>query len=129
MNFAGMLERHRRSLLFLAATLTVGGIFSAFRLPVALFPNTQFPRIVIELDAGDRPASQTELLVTRPVELAVRAIPGVESVRSTTSRGSAEIYVNFGWGRDMIQALLSVESGVNVLLPQLPAGTSFTVER
>ncbi|HEX6549225.1 MAG TPA: efflux RND transporter permease subunit [Gammaproteobacteria bacterium] len=129
MNFPAWLERHRRSLLFLAAALTVGGIFSAFRLPVALFPNTQFPRIVIELDAGDRPASQTELQVTRPVELAVRAIPGVESVRSTTSRGSAEVYVNFGWGRDMIQALLSVESRINVLLPQLPAGTRFTVER
>lgn len=129
MNFSALLERHRRSLLFLAAMLTVGGIFSAFRLPVALFPNTQFPRIVIELDAGDRPASQTELQVTRPVELAVRAIPGVASVRSTTSRGSAEVYVNFGWGRDMIQAMLSVESRINVLLPQLPAGTSFTVER
>jgi CzcA family heavy metal efflux pump len=129
LNFAGLLDRHRRSLLFLAAALTVGGVFSAFRLPVALFPNTQFPRIVVEIDAGDRPASQTELLVTRPLELAVRAIPGVESVRSTTSRGSAEIYVNFGWGRDMIQALLSVESRINVLLPQLPAGTSFSVER
>ncbi|HET7396776.1 MAG TPA: efflux RND transporter permease subunit [Gammaproteobacteria bacterium] len=129
MNFSGLLDRHRRSLLFLAAALTVGGIFSAFRLPVALFPNTQFPRIVVEIDAGDRPASQTELLVTRPLELAVRAIPGVESVRSTNSRGSAEIYVNFGWGRDMTQALLSVESRINVLLPQLPAGTSFSVER
>jgi CzcA family heavy metal efflux pump len=128
-NFTAFLGRHRRSLLFLAAVLTVGGVFSAFNLPVALFPNTQFPRIVVELDAGERPAPQTELRVTRPVELAVRDIPGVESVRSTTSRGSAEIYVNFGWGRDMIQALLSVESRINVLLPQLPSGTTFTVER
>lgn len=129
MNFGALLERHHRSLLFLAAALTVGGIFSAFRLPVALFPNTQFPRIVVELDAGDRPASQMELQVTRPLELAVRAIVGVQSVRSITSRGSAEIFVNFGWGRDMIQALLSVESRINTLRPQLPAGTTFTVKR
>lgn len=129
MNFGALLERHHRSLLFLAAALTVGGIFSAFRLPVALFPNTQFPRIVVEIDSGDRPASQMELLVTRPLELAVRAIPGVESVRSITSRGSAEIDVSFGWGRDMMQALLSVESRINTLRPELPAGTTFSVER
>lgn len=129
MNFGALLERHHRSLLFLAAALTVGGIFSAFRLPVALFPNTQFPRIVVEIDSGDRPASQMELQVTRPLELAVRAIPGVESVRSTTSRGSAEIDVSFGWGRDMMQALLSVESRINTLRPELPAGTTFSVER
>lgn len=129
MNFGALLERHHRSLLFLAAALTVGGIFSAFRLPVALFPNTQFPRIVVEIDSGDRPASQMELQVTRPLELAVRAIPGVESVRSTTSRGSAEIDVSFGWGRDMMQALLAVESRINTLRPELPAGTTFSVER
>ena len=129
MTDAGFLQRHRRSFLFLALILALGGVVSAFLLPVGLFPNAEFPRIVVELDAGDRPAQQMELLVTRPVEQAVRDIPGVQTVRSTTSRGSAEISVFFDWNLDMIQAMLEVESKISLLLPQLPPGTQFTVQR
>ena len=89
MNFAAFLQRHRRSLVFLAAALVLGGVLAAFKLPVAMLPYVQPPRIVVMLDAGDRPASQMELAVTRPVEIVVRDIPGVLSVRSITSRGSA----------------------------------------
>ncbi|HEV2104165.1 MAG TPA: efflux RND transporter permease subunit, partial [Candidatus Eisenbacteria bacterium] len=117
------------SFLFLAAVLALGGVAAAFLLPVALFPNVQFPRIVVELDAGDRPAQQMELLVTRPVEQAVRDIPGVHTVRSITSRGSAEVSVLFDWNLDMISAMLQVESKISLLLPELPAGTQFTVVR
>ena len=67
--------------------------------------------------------------VTVPVEEAVRAIPGVRGVRSTTSRGTAEISVNFNWGEDMISAMLQCQSQVNRILPSLPSGTSFEVER
>ncbi|MGA9851801.1 MAG: efflux RND transporter permease subunit [Gammaproteobacteria bacterium] len=129
MSFTAFLQRHRRSLLFLVAALALGGIFSAFNLPVALLPNVQYPRIVVELDAGDRPASQMELLVTRPIETAVRDIPGVQAVRSITSRGSAEVSVNFVWGLDMTQALLEVQSRIGTLLSDLPPDTRFTVER
>ncbi|PYS79162.1 MAG: transporter, partial [Acidobacteria bacterium] len=81
------------------------------------------------LDAGDRPAERMTVEVTTPVEEAVRAIPGVRGVRSTTSRGSAEISINFNWGEDMISAMLQCQSQVNKILPSLPAGTSFEVER
>lgn len=129
MTAGSFLQRHRRSFLFLAAVLALGGVAAAFLLPVALFPNVQFPRIVVELDAGDRPAQQMELLVTRPVEQAVRDIPGVHTVRSITSRGSAEVSVLFDWNLDMISAMLQVESKISLLLPELPAGTQFTVVR
>ena len=129
MNFQAFLQRHRRSLLFLAAALALSGLFAAFQLPVGLLPNVQYPRIVVELDAGNRPASQMQLLITRPVEAAVRDIPGVQSVRSITSRGTAEVSVNFAWGLDMTQALLEVSSKISLLLPDLPANTRFTVER
>ena len=129
MSFPAFLQRHRRSLVFLAAVLVLGGIFAAFKLPVAMLPDVQSPRILVLLDAGDRPATQMELQVTRPVEIAVRAIPGVKSVRSITSRGSAQISVNYAWGADMYRALLEVEGKISLLLPDLPAGTRFTVER
>ncbi|MDE2345696.1 MAG: efflux RND transporter permease subunit, partial [Gammaproteobacteria bacterium] len=129
MNFTAFLQRHRRSLLFLAVALAASGVMAAFNLPVGLLPNVQYPRIVVELDAGNRPATQMQLAITRPVETAVRDIPGVESVRSITSRGTAEVSVNFAWGLDMTQALLEVSSKISLILPDLPANTRFTVER
>ena len=129
MSFARWLENHRRSILFMLVLLAAGGAFSFFKLPVALFPQVQFPRIQVSLDAGDRPADQMVLQVTRPVERAVRGVRGVRSVRSTTSRGSTDISINFDWGRNMAEALLQVQSAVNRTMPNLPSGTTFTARR
>jgi multidrug efflux pump subunit AcrB len=125
MNIATWAGRHARSLLFLLAVLVVGGVGSLFYLPVGLFPQVSFPRVRIGLEAGDRPAERMVIEVTQPVEEAVRAIPGVRRIRSTTSRGSADIDVDFDWGQDMVTGTLQVESQVNKLLPSLPPGTSF----
>ncbi len=129
MTFSEWTQHHRRSILFLLAALMIGGIASSLRLPVALFPNVSFPRVVAELDSGDRPADQMAIEVTWPVEEAVRAVPGVVSVRSTTSRGSAEVSVNFDWGTNMVAAMLQVESAISQVMPSLPAATTFSVKR
>src|SRR5690348_2626938 len=110
MNFAAFASERRRSLLTLLGILIAGGIFAAFLMPVSLFPDVRFPRIAITIDAGDRPADQTEVVITRPVEQALRAIPGVQDLRSTTSRGEAEVSINFGWGQDMDLALQRVNA-------------------
>jgi len=129
MSFTAWAQSHARSILFFLAILVVAGVVASFSLPVGLFPHVSFPRVRITLDAGDRPAERMAVEVTTPVEEAVRAIPGVRSVRSTTSRGTAEISVNFDWGEDMVAAMLQYQSQVNKILPALPAGTSFEVER
>ena len=98
MSLTAWAQSHARSILFFLAILVVAGVVASFSLPVALFPHVSFPRVRITLDAGDRPAERMAIEVTTPVEEAVRAIPGVRSVRSTTSRGTAEISVNFDWG-------------------------------
>lgn len=97
--------------------------------PVSLFPRVDFPRIRINVDAGERPAERMVIEVTRPIEEALRAVPGVGRVGSTSSRGSAEIWLGFNWGSDMMSALLQAESRVNKVLPTLPAGTTFEVRR
>ncbi len=129
MSFSAWVPGHRRSILFLLALLVVGGGMSAFRLPVALFPHVDYPRIQVMLEAGDRPGTQMVTTITRPVEEALHAIPGVRSIRSTTSRGSADVSIDFSWGRDMVVALLQVESAVNQKLSSLPSGTSFSARR
>jgi len=129
MNLAHWAAVHRRSILFLVAMLALAGIVAGFKLPVALFPHVDFPRVVVSLDAGDRPADQMVIVVTRKVEQAVRSVPGVVGLRSTTSRGSAELSINFAWGDDMVTAMLQVESAINQVLPELPPGTRFRVRR
>lgn len=129
MNLSRWAFRHRLSILFMLALLTLGGAISAFKLPVGLFPHVNFPRIVVSLNAGDRPAEQMEIAVTRPVEQALRSVPGARHIRSTTSRGSAEISLNFDWGTNMPMALQQAESAVNRILPTLPAGTRFDARR
>ncbi|MBS0383698.1 MAG: efflux RND transporter permease subunit [Proteobacteria bacterium] len=123
MNIVGWFEAHRRSLLFLVVILALGGLASVFNLPVALFPDVSFPRVRVSIDAGDRPAPQMAVAVTRPVAEAIRQVRGVRNVRSTTSRGSAEINVDFDWGADMSRAFLEVNAAMSQVLPDLPAGT------
>ncbi len=129
MSFAAVAERHARSIVFAALALAFAGAVLAASLPVGLFPQVSFPRVVISLDAGDRPAGQMAVLVTRPVEEAVRATPGVLNVRSRTTRGASQISIDFGWGRDMVAATLNVDSAVAKVLPNLPAGTRYDVRR
>src|SRR5438046_7622820 len=129
MNFTAWAHSHARSILFLLGALVLAGAVASFSLPVALFPQVSFPRVRITLDAGDRPAEQMTIEVTTPVEEAVRAIPGVRNLRSTTSRGTSEISANFNWGEDMVSAMLQCQSQVNKILPSLPSGTLFEVER
>src|SRR6195256_6145691 len=125
----GWVQAHRRSILFLMAMLAAAGVAAAINLPVSLFPTVDFPRAVVSLDAGDRPAQQMEMQVTRPVENAVRRVPGVVDVRSTTSRGVADVSINFNWGLDMASATLQVNAAIAQIMSQLPAGTTVLTRR
>ncbi len=129
MSLVNWASAHRRSIVFLLLALSVGGTVTAFLLPVSLFPHVNFPRIVVTVDSGDRPAEQMVISVTMPLEQAVRSVTGLQSIRSTTSRGSCELSLNFAWGLDMAVALLQVESTVNRILPKLPSGSIFTARR
>jgi CzcA family heavy metal efflux pump len=129
MSFVALMRLHGRPLLFVVAALALAGGYAAFSLPVGLFPRVTFPRVVINIEAGDRPAEQMALVVTKPVEEAIRVVPGVREVRSVSSRGAAEIAINFAWGLDMVAATLQVDAAIAQLLPQLPASTTYLVRR
>ena len=109
---AGSFARHSRAIALAVLLLTLGGIIAATRMPVSLFPLLSYPRVVVSIDAGERDASQMALEITGPVETALRAVPGVTRLRSTTSRGSAEVALNFAWGEDMVAAKLATEAAL-----------------
>ena len=125
----GWLQLHSRSLLFLLFVFALGGIFAAWKLPVGLFPNIDFPRIVVNIDAGDRPLDRMVVEVTQPLEKALRAVPEVTGIRTTSTRGSADVSISFAWGTDMVTSLLQVQAAVNQVLPELPIGTRFLARR
>ena len=129
MSPASWLSRHARTLVIVTLALAIAGLIAAISLPVGLFPQVSFPRVVVDLDAGDRPADQTALLLTRPVEEAIRTVPGVAGLRSETTRGSAQISIDFGWGRDMTASTLLVDAAIAKVLPTLPSGSSYGVRR
>ena len=124
-----LLRTQSRAFVLIALAMALAGIVAALSLPIGLFPQVSFPRVVVDLDSGSRPADQTALTVTRPVEEAIRAIPGVNNVRSETTRGTAQISIDFGWGRDMIASTLLVDTAVGRILPSLPTGTHYDVRR
>src|SRR3984893_12325599 len=113
--------RHSKSIIFLILTLAVVGIYEAFSIPIAVFPATNFPRIIIGVDNGVMPINQMEVTITRPLENAVNSVPGLEDVRSTTSRGSAEVDLSFNWNVDMAQTLQLVNSALARVQSTLPS--------
>jgi CzcA family heavy metal efflux pump len=127
MILSAFVERQRRAILLVMAALTLGGVFAAFALPVGLYPQTTFPRVRVTIDSGARPASETVLQTTIPVEQALRAIPGVQDIRSSTSRGSTQIFVDYPWGTNIAQAVPLVDAALSQTLPELPPGTTYTV--
>jgi multidrug efflux pump subunit AcrB len=113
--------RHSKSIIFLILTLAVVGIYEALSLPIAVFPATNFPRIIVGVDNGVMPIDQMEVTITRPLENAVNSVPGLEDVRSITSRGSAEIDLSFNWGVDMVTTLQLVNSAIGRIQSSLPS--------
>ncbi|MFN2636107.1 MAG: efflux RND transporter permease subunit [Gemmatimonadaceae bacterium] len=112
----------------LLAILVIAGIYEATGLPSAIFPSVTFPTVKVIADVGDEPAAQMMPTVTRVLEEAILRVPGIEIVRSTTSRGSTEISAEFSWGTDMKTALERIQAETQRVRPNLPAQTRIEAE-
>src|ERR1700722_18761036 len=106
------LSRSARTIFFFTVVLTLAGVFLGLQVPISVFPETNFPRVVIGVDNGVMPVEQMQVTITKPIEDAVNAVPGLETIRSTTSRGSAEVSLFFGWNEDMYRSLRLVDAAV-----------------
>jgi CzcA family heavy metal efflux pump len=113
-------SRYATSLIFLILVLTAAGIYLALAIPISVFPNTDFPRVVIGVDNGVMPIDQMMVTITRPIEEAVNSVPGLQQVRSITSRGSAEVDLFFDWHVDMVTTLQLVDAALSHIGAQLP---------
>jgi CzcA family heavy metal efflux pump len=113
--------RYSKSIIFLIIVLAIAGAYLAFTIPVSVFPTTNFPRVIVGVDNGVMPIDQMMVTVTRPIEEAVNSVPGLQQVRSITSRGSAEVDLFFDWHVDMVTTLQLVDAALANIRTQLPA--------
>ncbi len=123
------LVRNSKSVIFVIIVGALVGAYLSLTIPVSVFPSTDFPRIVIGIDSGVMPIDQMMVTITRPVEQAVNSVPGLEVVRSITSRGTAEIDLFFNWQVNMFQTLQLVDAALSKIQTELPPGTKIESHR
>jgi CzcA family heavy metal efflux pump len=121
--------RHGKPIIFVILTLVAVGVYLTLTIPVAVFPSTDFPRIVVGADAGVAPIDQMMVNVTQPLEEAVNTVPGLDHLSSVTSRGTAEIDLFFNWNVDMFRTLELVNAALARMQATLPANTKITANR
>ncbi len=126
---AQIILRFGKPILFLIVALCVAGGYAGLTMPSSVFPQTDFPRVVILIDNGVMPADEMMATVTRPVEEAMKDIPGTINIRSTTGRGSAAINVFFDWSTDMIQSEQYVLGRLSQIRTSLPPSSTVEVHR
>ncbi|MFC5863158.1 efflux RND transporter permease subunit [Acidicapsa dinghuensis] len=123
------LKRLSTPIFFFLTALTIAGIYAALQVPIAVFPDTNFPRVVIGVDNGVMPVEQMQVTITKPIEDAVNSVPGLMTVRSITSRGSAEVSLFFNWNVDMVTTLQLTDAALAKVQQTLPASARITTNR
>ncbi|WP_158944740.1 efflux RND transporter permease subunit [Granulicella sp. S190] len=118
-----------KPIFFFLIALTIAGIYGAMQVPISVFPDTNFPRVVIGIDNGVMPVEQMQVTITKPIEDAINSVPGLLTVRSTTSRGSAEISLFFDWNVDMYRTLQLTDAALAKVQQTLPATARITTNR
>jgi CzcA family heavy metal efflux pump len=121
--------RHAKAFLFTVGVLVLSGIALMFNMPISLFPDITFPRIVVLADNGEEPAERMMVEVTKPLEEVATSIPGVTVVRSIPGRGSTEISIGLDWGSNVMQTLQLLQGRIANIRNVLPAAASVQVEQ
>ena len=121
--------KYKSPILILILLILLGGVFSYTEIKSSLFPQITFPKIKVIADAGQQPVDQMTVAVTRPLENAIKKVPDLQVLKSTTSRGSCEISAYMTWKADIDLSQQQVESKINQIRNQLPADIDITVEK
>ncbi|WP_233138132.1 efflux RND transporter permease subunit [Mucilaginibacter sp. MD40] len=121
--------KYRTPVSLMLFILLLGGAFAYTRLQTSLFPEITFPKIKIIADAGLQPVDKMMVTVTKPLENAVKQVPDLQYVRSTTSRGSCEISAFMNWNADIDLSLQRIQASIDQVKNALPPEVNITVEK
>lgn len=112
-----------RPVLTLMVTLIVIllGVTAFIRLPIDLMPDITYPTLTITTTYGNTSPEVMELLVSRPIEQALSALPGVEEISSTSSEGQSSVRLSFSWGTDLDAVTSDVRDRLDRIINRLPS--------
>jgi heavy metal efflux system protein len=122
-------EKYKSPILVILLMILFGGAYSLVKLKTGLFPDVTFPKIKIIADNGEQPVDKMMITVTAPLENAIKKVEGLESLRSTTSRGSCEISAFLNWGSDVDLGKQRIEAQINAIKQNLPPGIDISIEK
>jgi CzcA family heavy metal efflux pump len=111
------------------AVIIVGGFFLYGQIQVSLFPEVTFPKLKVIADNGEQPVDKMMITVTRPLEDAIKQVPDLKILRSTTSRGSCEISAFLNWNADINLNQQMLESRIAQIKNSLPPDVQIVVEK
>jgi CzcA family heavy metal efflux pump len=121
--------KYKSPLTVVLFVIIAGGMFAYAKLQTSLFPEITFPNIKIIADAGLQPVDRMMVTVTRPLELAIKKIPDLVNIRSTTSRGSCEISAYLDWNVNVDLSMQRLQSRIAEIRNTLPPNVNITVEK
>jgi hydrophobic/amphiphilic exporter-1 (mainly G- bacteria), HAE1 family len=96
------------------------GAFSMTRLPIDLMPEIQYPTLTVATEYENASPEEVEELITRRVEEAVAAVPGVEEVTSISAEGQSNVRITFTWGTNLDVAAADVRERLDRIIPRFP---------
>jgi CzcA family heavy metal efflux pump len=111
------------------SVIIVGGIFLYGQIQVSLFPEITFPKLKVIADNGEQPVDKMMVTVTRPLEDAIKQVPDLKILRSTTSRGTCEISAFLNWGADININQQMLESRISQIKNSLPPDVQIQIEK
>ncbi|HTK21127.1 MAG TPA: efflux RND transporter permease subunit [Mucilaginibacter sp.] len=120
---------HKKPLSLVLAIVIMGGLYAYSKLQTSLFPEITFPKIKIIADEGLQPVNKMMVTVTKPLENAIKQVPDLKTVRSTTSRGSCEISAYMSWDADIDLSLQRVQTSIDQIKNDLPADVNISVAK
>ncbi|MFI0491012.1 efflux RND transporter permease subunit [Flavobacterium sp.] len=121
--------RHKNGLSSIIFLIILGGFFSYSKMQTSLFPEITFPKIKIIADAGQQPVDKMMVTVTKPLENAIKKVPDLKTVRSTTSRGTCEISAFMDWNSDIDLGKTRIQEQISQIQNNLPPGIQISVEK
>jgi len=120
---------YKSPLTVLCVLIMMGGMYLYGKMQIALFPEITFPKVKIIADAGLQPVNKMMVTVTKPLENAIKQVPELQNIRSTTGRGSCEISAFMNWDANIDLAQQRIESRINEIKNQMPPDVQITVEK
>src|SRR4051812_1061772 len=121
------LRRHASLVWIAVLGLAATGAVSIFQLPSGIYPEMQFPRVIVVAKAGQLSPDLVEAQMTRPLEQALAIVPGIRHVRARTIRGAVELSLLLTDGTDPLTAQYACQAAVDHV--ELPRGATTVVQR